>query len=606
MISIRKIAAFHAVALLTASAACMKQAQQPNPNPDAASDRPAATGGAGGSGGSGGIAGGAAGSAGGSPTGVAGASGQSGGVAGAAAAGGGGASGGGAAGVTGTGGGAGTGSTAGAGGGSGRGGAGGATGAAGRGGAGGAGGQGGGASGTTGTGGQTAPVDQTTPGPKDAAPLLDNFDGMAVGNPTDLSLAVGPNHIVQVVNWSMSVNTKKGAMYATTGMSLRGPVTSNTPFAGATGRCKAGSGDSAADRGDVVVRYDQLAQRWVFVQPVLTSPYVMCYAVSDGPDPLGTYHTYEFARTLFPDYPRLGVWPDGYYLGSSTGDDVVQKTICVANRARMIAGQTATEQCVTRSDVNFLNPADVDGPTAPPAGAPNIVMALGGTQLRNVFSDDGVYAFKYHVDWTTPANSTFTGPTKITVARYSYLCNGQLSSCVTQPGTTMRLDAQGDKLMQRLAYRNFGDHQSIVVTHSVAGPSGGGGLRWYEFRVGASGDPVLYQQSTFAPDAMYRWMGSAAMDGRGNIVIGYSFGGAPNYPGQRFVGRAAADPLGTMSLKETVLIAGLGAQTSTLRWEDFATTVVDPSDDATFWYVGNYLKSAGATPSTRIGSVRVP
>ena len=191
-------------------------------------------------------------------------------------------------------------------------------------------------------------------------------------------------------------------------------------------------------------------------------------------DPLGTYHTYEFARTLFPDYPRLGVWPDGYYLGSSTGDDVVQKTICVANRARMIAGQTATEQCVTRSDVNFFNPADVDGPTPPPAGAPNIVMALGGTQLRNVFSDDGVYAFKYHVDWTTPANSTFTGPTKITVARYSYLCNGQLSSCVTQPGTTMRLDSQGDKLMQRLAYRNFGDHQSIVVTHSVDRAGGRG------------------------------------------------------------------------------------------------------------------------------------
>ena len=138
----------------------------------------------------------------------------------------------------------------------------------------------------------------------------------------------------------------------------------------------------------------------------------------------------------------------------------------------MLAGQSATEQCVTKSDVNFLNPADVDGPTAPPAGAPNLVMALGGTQLRSVFSDDGVYVFKYHVDWTTPANSTFTGPTKITVARYGYLCNGQLSSCVTQPGTTQRLDAQGDKLMQRLAYRNLGDHQSLVVTHSVAGPVG--------------------------------------------------------------------------------------------------------------------------------------
>ena len=186
-------------------------------------------------------------------------------------------------------------------------------GAVGTGGVSGRGGQGGGGtggasgqSGQSGGAGQTAPVDQTAPGPKAAAPLLDNFDGLAVGNPTDLSLAVGPNHIVQVVNWSMAVYSKKGAMYATTGMSLRGPVTSNTPFAGAGGRCEARSGDAAADRGDVVVRYDQLAQRWVFLQPVFRSPYAMCYAVSDGPDPLGTYHHYEFARPLFPDYPRLG------------------------------------------------------------------------------------------------------------------------------------------------------------------------------------------------------------------------------------------------------------------------------------------------------------
>ena len=460
--------------------------------------------------------------------------------------------------------------------------------------------------GTTGSGGQSARIDQTTPGPKPAAPLLDNFDALAVGNPSDLSLAVGPNHIVQVVNWSMAVYTKKGAMYPTTGMSLRGPVTSNTPFAGAGGRCQAAAGAAAADRGDVVVRYDQLAQRWVFLQPVLRAPYVMCYAVSDGPDPLGTYHHYEFARPLFPDYPRLGVWSDGYYVGSSTGDDVLQKTVCVADRAKMIAGQPATEQCLTKNDVNFLNPADVDGMTPPPAGAPNIVLALGGTQLRNVFSDDGVYVFKYHVDWTTPANSTLTGPTKITVARYSYLCNGQLSSCVTQPNTTQRLDSQGDKLMQRAAYRNFGDHQSIVVTHSIAGQAGGGALRWYELRINAAGNPYVYQQSSFAPDAMYRWMGSAAMDRLGNIAIGYSFGGVPNFPGQRFVGRAASDPLGTMSLAETVIIAGQASQTSTLRWEDFATTVVDPSDDLTFWYVGNYLKTGSTTPATRIASVRVP
>ncbi len=591
--------------LLLACVACAPKAT----SRDAGSDAPAGTAGAGGSasgGGGGPGAGGASSGAGGNGTAGVGTAG--GGGAGSGGSGGGAGGAGGGAGATGGSGGS-AGGTAGARGGSGGGAgtAGGTAGAAaaGRGGTGGTAGATGGG-GQSGGGGQTAPVDQTAPGPKAAAPLLDNFDGLAVGNPSDLSIAVGPNHIVQVVNWSMAVYTKKGTMYATTGMSLRGPVTSNTPFAGAAGRCAARSGDSAADRGDMLVRYDQLAQRWVFLQPVLRSPYLMCYAVSDGADPLGTYHTYEFTRPLFPDYPRLGVWPDGYYVGSSTGDDVVQKTVCVADRMRMIAGQSATEQCVTKSDVNFFNPADVDGPTPPPAGAPNIVMAAGGTQLRSVFADDGVYAFKYHVDWSNPANSTFTGPTKITVARYTYLCNGQLSSCVTQPNTTTRLDSQGDKLMQRLAYRNFGDHQSLVITHSVAGPAGGGALRWYEFRLNAAGDPALYQQSSFAPDAMYRWMGSAAMDRVGNIVIGYSFGGAPNFPGQRFVGRAVTDPLGTMSLKETVIIAGAASQTGNLRWQDYATTVVDPSDDTTFWYVGNYLKAGSTTPATRIASIRVP
>ncbi len=462
----------------------------------------------------------------------------------------------------------------------------------------------GGRGGATGAGGQSAPVDQTTPGTRAALPVLESFDGLPGpnGNPSDLSIAVGPNHIVQVINWSMAVYTKKGATYATTGMSLRGPVASNTPFAGFGGSCET---STAIDHGDVVVRYDQLAQRWVFFMPVLRAPYKMCYAVSTGPDPLGTYNRYEFTRPLFPDYPRTGVWPDGYYVGTSTGDDVIQKTMCVADRVKMLAGQPATEQCLTKSGANFLNPSDLDGTTLPPTGAPNIVLAAGGTQLNNVLTDDGIYAYKFHVDWTTPANTTFTGPTKITVARYNYLCGGQLTNCVTQPNTTQRLDAQGDKLMQRLVYRNFGTHQSIVATHSIAGPNGGGGLRWYEFRVNASGDPVLHQQSTYAPDASYRWMGSAAMDRFGNIGVGYSFGGAPNFPGQRFAARSAVDPLGTLTFQESVLMAGQASQTGTLRWEDYTTTAIDPSDDATFWYVGDYLKTGGAR-ATRIGAFRVP
>src|SRR6185436_11110328 len=447
---------------------------------------------------------------------------------------------GGVAGTTGVGGVAGTGA-------SGRGGAAGtsAAGAGARGGTTGGGGSGGsgGTTGAAGSGGQAAPVVQTTQGTKAALALLDHFDGIpGNGDPSDLSLAVGPNHIVQAVNWQIAVYTKKGNMYSTTGMSL-GTKASKSIFAGLGGRCEAGSD---IDHGDTVVRYDQLAGRWVFIQPVFASPYAMCYAVSTSADPLGSYNKYEFARAEFPDYPRLGVWPDGYYVGTSAGDDVVQKRICVADRAKMLMGQPATEQCIGKSGVNFFNPSDVDGMTAPPAGAPNIVMALGGTQLNRAFEDDGIYAYKYQVNWTTPSASTLTGPTKITVARYHYLCDGQLTNCVPQMGSSTRLDAQGDKLMQRLIYRNFGDHQSLVITHSINGPTSGGGLRWYEFRLDASGTPVLYQQSTFAPDTNYRWMGSAAMDGRGNIGIGYSFGGSTMYPGQRFAARAAGDPLGTL------------------------------------------------------------
>ena len=471
-----------------------------------------------------------------------------------------------------------------------------------------------GASGTTGTAGaggaagQTAPVTQTTQGAKAALTLLDNFDGIpGNGDPSDPSLAVGPNHIVQVVNWQLAVYTKKGAMYGSTGMSLKGPVASNSIFSGFGGRCEGmASGADATDRGDMLVRYDQLAGRWVFIQPVFSSPYAMCYAVSTTGDPLGSYARYEFARAEFPDYPRLGVWPDGYYVTTSAGDTVVQKRVCVADRTKMLAGQAATEQCVGKSGVNFLNPADLDGTMLPPSGAPNILLAAGGTQLQSVYSDDGIYVYKMHVDWTTPSATTLTGPTKITVASYNYLCNGQLTSCVPQQGTTTKLDAQGDKLMQRLAYRNFGDHQSLVITHSINGPSTGGGVRWYEFRVDAAGNVTLYQQSTFVPDASYRWLASAAMDSRGDIGIGYSFGDASSYPGQRFAARSAADPLGTLGFHESVVAAGQAAQISGLRWEDFSTTVIDPSDDATFWYMGDYYKSGAKSRSIHIGSFRVP
>jgi len=258
--------------------------------------------------------------------------------------------------------------------------------------------------------------------------------------------------------------------------------------------------------------------------------------------------------------------------------------------------------------VNFLNNADLDGTQLPPVGAPNIMLAAGGTQLRNELADDGIYAWTFSVNWTDPTKTKVEGPVRIAVAPYQYLCGGQLTSCVPQPGTDRRLDAQGDKLMARVVYRRLGAQQSIVAVHSVNTAAGGGGVRWYEFRLdaGANNALRLHQQGTYAPDGFYRWMASPAMDDKGNIGIGYSFGGSPNFPGQRFAGRLAGDALGTLTLRETVLAEGEASQTNTLRWEDYTQTAIDPSDDCTIWYVGDYLRQGATSYSSRIGAFRLP
>ncbi len=514
-----------------------------------------------------------------------------------------------------------------------------------------------------------AAVEQTANGTGPAPRLVASFDGLGAGfegphgawsgnNPSDNSLAVGPDHIVQTVNTRLAIFSKKGKRFDTTDRVLYGAVPNNTAFKGFGGACE------ARNNADTVVRYDQLADRWLIVMPIFRrsaerqdqpppwkawpeiyesppgiagqpgaaarlfvppaaverpssagrggqppaqGPYSMCYAVSTSPDPLGAYYRYEFLRPLFPDYPRPAVWPDGYYTPTSTSDDIVEKHICVADRTRMLRGEPATEQCIVVEGVNFLNAADLDGRALPPHGAPNIVMAAGGTQLNGDFSDNGIYVWQVHVDWSDPSKSTLAGPEKIVVARYHYLCNGQLSDCVPQPGTERRLDAQGDKIMARLVYRNVNGRESIVAVHSVNTEASAGGVRWYEFRVASDDRRVtLLQQGTYAPDGAYRWMASPAIDNRGNIGIGYSFGGTPHFAGQRFTGRRASDPPGVLSLRETVLVEGEAAQTNTNRWQDYSQTAMDPSDDCTIWYVGDYYKKGATTYSTRIGAFRLP
>ena len=526
----------------------------------------------------------------------------------------------------------------------------------------------------------SAAIEQTTPGSKAPAALVASFDGLGAGftgpqgsamlrNPSDNSLAVGPDHIVQTVNTRMAVFTKKGRRFDTTGKPLYGPVPTNNVFKGFGGACE------SRNNGDAVVRYDQIADRWLIVMPVFSrgverpdqprvprggepasisppgrpgqpgpptplfqpplapagatpdagaqnraagrrddspnGPYSMCYAVSTGSDPLGGYYRYEFLRPLFPDYPRPAIWSDGYYVPTSTSDDRISDTVatqkhaCVVERARMLAGEPATEQCVSVENVNFLNNADIDGRNLPPPGAPNVMMAAGGTQLDRVLEANYIHVWQMHVDWKEPADTRVAGPQKIQVLPYRYLCDGQLSNCVPQPGIDRRLDAQGDKLMARLVYRRIGDRESIVAVHAVNTSSGGGGVRWYEFRINAGRDVALFQQSTYAPDRFFRWLASPAIDRLGNIGIGYSFGGTPNFPGQRFAGRLAGDPPGQLTLRETVLVEGEASQDA-MRWEDYTQTALDPSDDCTIWYVGDYLKKSENLYSSRIGAFRMP
>ena len=527
--------------------------------------------------------------------------------------------------------------------------------------------------------------EQTSQGAKPPAALVASFDGLGVGfegpqgaatlrNPSDNSLAVGIDHIVQTVNSRMAIFTKQGKRFESTGKVLYGPVATNNVFRGFGGTCE------SVNNGDAVVRYDQLADRWLIVMPIFRraaarpdqpgewkpgepanlsppgrpgqpgpaaelfqppppaqppdtvpegqrgrsgqpagsrgqeaprGPYSMCYAVSAGPDPFGPYYRYEFLRPVFPDYPRPAIWPDGYYVPTSTGDNRISESVatekhaCVADRARMLKGEPATEQCVVIHNVNFLNNADIDGRTLPPAGAPNIMMAAGGTQLDKIFEADFVHAWQFRVDWENPANTKITGPEKIMVAPYHYLCDGQLTNCVPQLGTGRRLDAQGDKIMSRLVYRRIGSRESIVAVHSVNTSAGGGGVRWYEFRIGKDRKVSLHQQGTYAPDGYFRWMASPAMDRLGNIGIGYSFGGTPHFAGQRFAARLAGDPPGRLTLRETVLAEGEGSQNA-MRWEDYTQTAIDPSDDCTIWYVGDYMKQGASNYSSRIGAFRLP
>jgi hypothetical protein len=428
-----------------------------------------------------------------------------------------------------------------------------------------------------------------------------NFDGISdssAGNPCscappDPNAAVGATQVVEIVNTAFAV-------YSKTGGTIMGPTATNPLWSGFGGDCQ------TTNDGDATVAYDKLAGRWVIQQfanvQSTTGPFFECVAVSTSSDATGSYNRYSFQFSTFPDYPKLSVWPDAYYttynMFNASGTAFLDGEVCAMNRANMLTGAAATQQCfTTSSSFGGLLAADMDGSTAPPTGEPETVMGIGTTNTTLDY-------WHFHVDFTNPANSTFTGPNALTVASYSTACGG--GTCIPQGGTTQQLDSLGDRVMYRLAYRNFGDHESLVLDQSVAAGSSTG-MRWYEFRL-SGGNPTVFQQGTYAPDSTFRWMGSIAMDHVGNIAMGYSDSSSSAHPSIRFTGRLAGDPLGTMTQGETTVFTGGGSQTGGLsRWGDYTSMAVDPADDCTFWYTDQYIPSNGSFNwNTRLASFQLP
>ncbi len=404
---------------------------------------------------------------------------------------------------------------------------------------------------------------------------------------------MGLTQYVQIVNEGYQVFNKS------TGASVLGPSGIATIWSGFGGVCQS-NGD-----GDPVVLYDQIANRWVISQFAGVSvPTDECVAVSTTSDATGSYNRYAFhLGSNFFDYPKLSVWPDGYYMSmnvfNSSGTAFLGPQPFAFNRAAMLAGSAATfitTGTTGGSGEDSYLPADLDGSTLPPADTPATFVEFPGT---------GVYkVFHFHADFVVPGNTTFTLFATPPAAGFTMLCP-TTRACVPQLGTTSKLDGIGDRLMHRLAYRIIGGVESVVGNFAVS--SGGvAGIRWFELRNVSSGPVTVFQQSTYQPDTTWRWMGSAAMDKLGDIALGFSASSSSIFPQIRYAGRLATDPLNTLAQGEAHLFDGTGSQTGTSnRWGDYSALTIDPVDDCTFWYTQEYYSTTGSFNwRTRIGNFK--
>jgi hypothetical protein len=441
-----------------------------------------------------------------------------------------------------------------------------------------------------------------------------SFDGIrnAWGYyPPDTNGEIGREYYLQTVNAGFQFFRKDGTP-------LTPVADNNTIWQGFGGPCE------TSNEGDPIALYDQLSDRWIMSQfawsNFYTGPYYECIAVSASADPMGAWHRYEILSPLdrFPDYPKLGVWSDGYYM--TTNEFYVRGATYywagvgawAFERDRMLAGEPAglVYTHLPPAQWGGMLPADIEGSTLPPAGSPAYFVEVDDSAWDppNI-PTDRIEVWEYRVQWANPTASTFTKTTELHPSAFDAVLCG-FANCVPQPNTAQRLDTLSDRALFRLTYRNFGRYESLLVNHTVDvgdGTNERAGIRWYEIR--NPGNPELYQEGTFAPnDGVWRWMGSIAQDHDGNIAVGYSGSSPTLFPDIRYAGRLAHDRKGLLAQGETILYSGSGSQTGSAgRWGDYSDLSVDPTDDCTFWYTTEYMPATSYnTWATRIGSFKFP
>jgi len=435
------------------------------------------------------------------------------------------------------------------------------------------------------------PIRQTFFGASMTDTTLQNFEGLGSSGyyPPDANGDVGPNHYFQVVN-------VKYAIYDKEGVKLIGPLNNSSIFQGMPNN---------SNDGDAIVLYDENADRWLFSQFSLPNypngPFYEMVAISQTPDPMGAWYRYQFQFPDMPDYPKLSVWGDGYYMtirkfAAGSGGWLGPSAVAM-DRTAMLAGDPAAAMVMFNLPTSSEGPLSADCDSEfPPSGTPCPVCYLNSNGTVS-----NIKLYEFHADWVTPANSSFTLAYTIPITPFSFWT---YTNIIDQKGTSKKLDAFSRKvIMHRMPLRKFQDHWSMLLNTTVQITASLAGIRWMELRYDGS-DWSLYQEGTYSPDNNHRWMGSIAMDSLGNIALGYSISSTSMFPSIRYTGRMNGDPLGVMTIAEKGIINGGGSQTvNDGRWGDYSALVADPVDIGKFWYTQEYyITTSQASWRTRIAS----